>query len=430
MRRRVWVLATVVALLAGASVMGVGEDGGLGRIAYTLPAIADIVEVKIERGDRALVLRQIEGQWSIAPGGHALDEQAHRDLIDTLSTPVVMDQALEVGESTPARLGLGPAATQVSLKSKTGVTRFRVGKLVDGRHTFIAPLGETVSYRARANLPGVFQRPLNLWRNRQLFDRKYADMAAVERRQGARVIWRAERADPTSPWRLVRPEGMNVGQREVDAVANTLGTLRADGFLGNIGDHAPSYTIMGESFDGARFGVALEPTRGPLIRGRSTPGDTFVSLPRSRVLFLDAQVSDLRNRRLFDLSPDGIRELVIPRTPALHLKRTHDGVWNLVTAGRETPADETRARDFVAWVAQLRTAGFPAVIPESAFAETAEAAVIRDDRDRQTTLFLGAEYRNGARFVRTSARPDEVYILSPSTLERLGASPDDFIAAP
>jgi len=430
MRRRVWILATVVALLIGVSVMGADDDAGLGPIDYTLPAIADIVEVKIERGDQDLVLRQAQGRWSIIPGDHALDEQARRDLIDTLSVPVLMDQTIQVGESTTARLGLGEESTRISLKTKTGMKRFRVGKLVDGRHTFIAPVGETVSYRARANLPGVFQRPLALWRNRQLFDRKYGDMAAVERRLGERLVWRAERAGPEAPWKLTQPEGMDAGQREVDAVANTLATLRADGFLGEIDDHKPSYTIMGESFDGAKFGLALEPTTGPLIRGRKMPGDTFVALPRSRVLFLDAQISDLRNRRLFDLSPEGIRELVIPRTPPLHLKRDGQGGWRVVTAGRETPADGTRADDFVTWVAQLRTAGFPATVPGDAFAETAEAAVIRDEKDRQTTLILGAEYRNGARFVRTSARPDEVYILSPGSLARLGASPDDFIAVP
>ena len=93
MRRRVWILATVVALLIGVSVMGADDDAGLGPIDYTLPAIADIVEVKIERGDQDLVLRQAQGRWSIIPGDHALDEQARRDLIDTLSVPVLMNNS-------------------------------------------------------------------------------------------------------------------------------------------------------------------------------------------------------------------------------------------------------------------------------------------------------------------------------------------------
>lgn len=430
MRRRVWVLGSIVSVLGLIALLSAGDDARYTRITYTLPALKDVLEIKVERGAQTLTLTQINGEWLIEPGNHALDKQARRELIGTLSASVMMDQSLRAAELDAAKLGLGPQAPWINLKTKEKVVRFQMGKLVDGRHTFISPANEEVAYRARANLQGVFGRPFDLWRDRVLFERQYRDMAAVERRQGDRLVWRAERADPKSPWRLVTPAGLDAGQKEIDAVANTLATLRADGFLGATHDHAPTYSLMGQAFDGARFGIALESTNGPQIRGRVIPGDAFVSLPRSQVSFLDAQASDLRNRRLFDLAAQDIRELVIPRTPRLHLRRTEAGDWNVIIGGRPTPADADRVNAFVEWIVQIRSAGFPARVPADAFTETAEAVLIRDARERQITVYLGREYRNGAHFVRTSSRPETAYILSPTALGRLATSAKEFIAGP
>jgi len=430
MRKRVWILGCLAVGLTGITLLGTGKESNWGRIAYTLPALSDLVELKIEQGADTLSLQKKQGKWLIFPGSHALDEGAQRDLSEAFVNPVVMDQALRSDTSEATRLGLGSNAPWITLKTNTTKTRFKMGRLVDGRHTFISPDGEEIIYRARANLPGVFARPIELWRNRTLFGREFTDMAAVQRKQGDRIIWRAERSDPKSKWRIVIPEGIDTGQQEVNAVANTLATLRADGFLQAIDDHEPTYAVFGEAFDGSTFGISLEPTNGPIIRGRSMPQGAFVELRRSRVSFLDAQVSDLRNRRLFDIKIDDVREVVIPRVPRLHLKRISGDEWESITAGRAVPTHRQRVEDFVEWLTQMRTAGFAANLPDDAFATSAEAMLIRHGKDRQTTLFLGAEYRNGARFARTNTRPGTVYILSPTALKQLGTDPDTFSAAP
>jgi hypothetical protein len=430
MRRRVWLLAALSVVLGIIAVVGAPDDDGNTRIHYQLPAIDLVHEVQIHQSGARVTLRRDGERWSITPGHHPVEAQAADDLRGVMASPVVMDQALGRDQMSPASLGIAEASPTVTMTTGSGeVVRFRLGKLVDGRHTFIQPHGEEVVYRARANLRRVFGRPLDQWRERQLFGREYADVAVVERLQGGRTVWRAERPDATSPWRLTHPLGLDAGQREVGAVANTLATMRVERFIEDADDFEPSYTIRGEDFAGQAFGLELEAESKSGVRMRTVGAGVVAEADRSRAVFLDAQVSDLRDRRLFDFSLAEVTEIVVPRTPTVHLKRMDEHNWALVTAGGEMPLPPGRVDDFVEWITTLRTGGFVAQVPADAFQRTAEAAVIRHGADRQTTLFLGGEYGNGARFARVSDRANRVYVLSPTALQRLAMPPEFFTGA-
>ena len=430
MRRRVWLLAALSVVLGIIAVVGAPDDR-ISRIEYQLPAIDLVGEVQLDQAGARVTLRRDGERWSITPGDHAVDTQAADDLRGIMANAVVMDQALGRDHVAPAKLGIQEASPMITLRTHSGaVIRFRLGKLVDGRHTFIQPHGGEVVYRARANLRRVFGRPLDQWRERQLFGRQYADVAMVERLQRGQTIWRAERSDATSPWRLTHPLGLDAGQREVDAVANTLATMRVERYIDSADDFEPSYAIRGKDFAGHVFGVELEAASKRGVRMRTVGTGVFAEAAQSRAVFLDAQVSDLRDRRLFDFSLAEVTEIVVPRTPTVHLKRLGEHSWALVTAGGETPLPPGRVDDYVKWITTLRTGGFVDQVPADAFEQTAQAAVIRHGGDRQTTLSLGGEYGNGARFARVSDRANRVYVLSPTALQRLATPQEFFTDAP
>lgn len=436
--RRIGVLLAINVALALAIAVSWPRDAAEAGPTFTLPALGSIERIEIRRtGQRDVTLTRGEGGWQA--DGAPIDRYALADLEAAMAAPVGVDQA--VAAEGLERYGVGEHALTVTLHAGGAGQTVRVGKGLDGRRTFIWPVGGEQVLRARADLRRAFDRPAAHWRERRLFAREARDVAVMRRVVGERVEWVARRAGPEAPWVLTAPgvEGgaepgtieavpIEAGQDEIDAVANTLATARADDFVEGEG-FAVVATVQAEAFGGEAFALEL----GPLADDGSRPGRVagqaaVARLPRHLAIFLGATADDLRERRVFAVSAvEAVDEVAIGGAPPTRLVR--DGQQWRMTSPTAQPVSTRAVEGWVSGLLGVKAAGFVDAAPAEAFAVVAHRVALRLG-DRQVELEVGGVWQGKARFARTTDRPERVVVLGASTVEALRPAAAVFVEGP
>jgi hypothetical protein len=423
------VLAAVCAALAATLLAGRRSPAPTGT-ELTLPAIADGAAdgfTVTRPGQPPVTLALKDGAWRVvAPIAAPADADAVEAVTGTFAQPLASDQAVPMPAEERGQYGLGGEGVVVALRrGDAELVRFRLGKVVDGRRTYVEVAGrEGVAWRVRANLLRVFDRGVDEWRDRQLFHVDDDALARLETSRGRQVRWRAVRADAKSPWRFEIPAGVEASDADVRGVAHTFATLRADAFLPDDARFAPTLRAEATTFDGRTLTVELAPTPDGAVARRA--GDaSLVHLPAHLVAFLDQGAEALRDRRLFDFGADRIRAVATSGAHALRLVRDEDQRWRLEAPVLINPVSPDQVMPFLEALAGLEAAGFPPDVPADAFQDT-DTIELRLIDDRQVTLTLGADFGNGARYARTSLRPDRVCLVGPAAARALLPAPDAF----
>lgn len=383
MSRRVMILAGICVALA---VLGQIQPSAptVVPIDFTLPATPARIEI-IERHADPIVLQRRDGAWFI--GDAPVDRHAQAALTAAFTQPVPMDARVEA--PSPGRFGLGEGALAVQI----GEIRVDVGKVADGRHTFIrAPDGNI--YRARINLRALFDRPAHTWPERRVFALPDDGVTGVVLKRGAHVVWGFEKG--AEGWRFTAG-GDRLDQNQAAGIAHMLATLRAERF------EAPSRFPV-------RLTVDLQTTQGPrtIEIGASTRGSASarisgrpgqLRIPKAVISLLDLPAAALTDRRLFRGDPTAVTAITL---------HTEAGVQRV-------------ERDGAGWRAallQLTALSAPPVVPPDAFAQPQISMIVESGATRWT-LTLGKPYQRGARYARTS--DGDVVIVGPATLRELAA---------
>lgn len=441
--KTVWALLALNAALAGAIALSWPDDEAAhARPGFGLPGIDVLDRFEIRRtGQADVLLKRTADGWTA--DGAPIDPYALADLEAAFAAPIGSDQAAPADALD--RYGLGEHALTVTLRGGRAAQTIRVGKGVDGRRTFVWPVGSERVYRLRADLRRVFDRPAVNWRERRLFARQAVEVAAMRRVVGERVEWVARRSSPEAPWTLTEPapeggagEGpvpaplaapVEAGQRELDAVANTLATANASAFVAGAG-FQPLVTLHGETFDGEVFALELGPVAEDGSRAARVAGQAaVVTLPRHQAVFLGATADDLRERRVFDaIEPGAVEAVAIAGEPEIRLVR--DGQRWRMTAPVAQPASPMAAEGWVEALLGVKAAGFVDAAPPDAFDEVARRVALRLSGDRQVELVVGAVWQGRARYARTSDRPERVVVLGAATVEALRPAPAVFTDGP
>lgn len=444
MRRSIGVLIALNVLLAGGIAL-TRPAPQQERPTFALPALAAVERIEIQRtGQRDVALLREGATWTVS--GAPIDPYALAALEAALAAPVGADQAVALAGADEDAFGVGEHALTVTIVSGAGQRTVRIGKGQGDRRTFVRPLDEAVIYRARADLRTAFDRPATHWRERRLFNRTPDEIAVLSSTVGERLDWSARRASPEAPWVLGagaagatggaaagEAGAIEAGQEEINAVANTLATAQAH-------DFAPPGTplrtvamLHAQTFAGESFGLALGPAAEDGSRpARVAGGEAVAIVPRHLAVFLAARAFDLRERRLFEVEWTAVVEVVIGGTPPIRLVREGGG-WRMVTApGAQgtQPVPTVAVEGWLSGLLGLRAAGFPEAVPADAFAAPVARVGLLLSGDRQIELEIGAPWRGGAHFARTSDRPARVVVIGAGALVALRPAPALFLATP
>lgn len=417
--RRVLVLLVLDGALLAAIGLSSLRPSGPRPIAFRLPALDAAAALRITRtGQPPVELRRVDGAWTA--GGDPIDPQGFEALRRALGAPVPADLALGAAGEALEDYGLGEHAITVSFEGAAPEGPVRIGRVVDGRRTFVWPVGGDRIFRVRGDLARAFDRPADHWTDRRLIPIELAELGGLRVTRGAALDWAAERPGPSAPWALTHPPGQVAGQAELGAVANTLATARVDGFAPGDG-FVPEQTIEATALDGRRFAVELQRADGGRMRAR-LPGRRRVAvLPRHLAVFLGARAADLRDRRVFEADVATLSAVAIGPPHPLRVVRGNDGRWRMAAPREAGPLPDGAVDGWLSALVGLQAVGFADRVAADAFAEPwrIDLAV----GGRQQTLEIGAPYGNGARLARRIARPNRVMVLAASALEVLRPDP-------
>lgn len=420
MPRRVAVMLVVDLLLLAAIGLSQLGDRAPASIEFRLPALGALDGLTIERtGQPTVELRRQDDRWTVADG--PIDPYALEALSEAFATPLGADLALAVEGARLDDYGLGEHAITLRLRGDGAPSDpVRIGRVVDGRRTFVWPEGGDRIFRLRADLGQVFERPAVQWSDRRLVTVGVEDLAALRMRRGERMDWSARRAAPDQPWALDHPPGLVAGQDEVGAVAATLVTARAVGFVAPEG-FAPTGALEAQTFDGRRVSIEFRPADGGLL-ARLPSRARLAQIPRHQAVFLDAHAADLRERRVFGgVAIEAVQGVVIEGPDALRLARQPDGRWQMLAPQKAGPLPAAPVDAWLGAVVGLRAVGFADRVVDDAFARPERLHL--EVGGRQLTLEIGGPFGQGARLARRADAPTRVMVLGASVVERLRPDP-------
>ncbi len=417
--RRVYLLAGATALLLALGLLGRRRPAGEAPPEWRVPALEALTDIHLEAtGRKPTHLRRSKGGWGVQPSGAALDAKALEALEAVLAEDLRCDYAEVPPKGDLAPYGIGEHSLKVELVGRAGRTRFRLGKVIDGRRSFVLPEGEQRVHRVRGNLARALDR--RSWQEARLFpSQSAAKVAQIELLRSGRLRWRAEREAAEQPWRLLQPAGLAAGQAELHAVANTLATARSEVFVEAA--FRPAFEIRARTFAGDSLRLLLGPRaeNGSALAQR--PGGPVTRLPNHLLTFLDVEAEQLRERRLITTQTP-IVELVFAAPVRLRIQKTQAD-WRI--DGRPLPPG--RGEALTGALQGLRALGFPPKPPDAAFDQVWQRVELRLEDDRVLRLQIGAEMQRGARYARVDEGP--VAILGPRSLEALRPSAEALLSA-
>jgi hypothetical protein len=400
-------------------------------IDYHLPKFDELTAVEVLRtGQPPTSLSRRGKTWTVNGLTAPMDPHALSKVSESLALPVSMD--LEIGKPTSlSEYGLSEHAITISLKGKT-TQRIRIGKVVNGRTTFIRDEGTGIVYRAQTNLRRAFDRPALAWRKRQIFDASFADVQTLRSERNRQVSWQVSRESAKAPWRFKLPVGIDAGQKEVDAVANTLVTASAQAFSDGHVLENPRVRLIFGTVKG-QFGLDLgsrTQTGGVEAQALEWTGSTFspkgpiLILPRHQAIFLEPSASDLRNRRVFSFTPDQITGVNVERPKKLRLTRR--GVeWELESGAQRQTLSREQGDLYADRLSTLRAISIASKAPNDAFDRPFGSITIKLDGARLVTATIGQLFGSG-RYVRTDDEPSRSMIVAESGLRVLMPTPSEF----
>jgi hypothetical protein len=394
-------------------------------IEYRLPPLSEIASIEVTRTNRVPVsLNFLDGHLVIGERQSAGDLVAQKQLSKAFENSIGMD--LSIGRNARAdRYGLSEHSITVSIRSKTSqIAHFRLGKVIDNQRTFIEDVGTGNIYRAQADLREVFDRPIFTWRERRLFPQHdYKDIRSIQMNHKGNAAWKVSRDNSKSHWKAVSPDTVEVGQREVDAIANTLASAQAISLVQD-DIFVPTRTLHATTFDGTNLILKLGLSRKDgSVQVRTQRGD-LVLLPRHQNIFLQATLDDLRNRRIFDHSSEQVRAVSLAGADSVQL--TFNEGWFLVSPGPRTLLKRQVSDSFLEALTSLKGSGFGSV---EAFGTVAFSVTLRLEDNSIEVLELGAPFGKG-RYARRRSKPNRVLVLPASAIRLLEVTRSELIKTP
>jgi hypothetical protein len=424
MSRRIIVLLVLCAGLALALWV---DSGGvaLEQPRFSLPAFEAVRSFEVHRTGQASVhVQRTATGWQVLPEKTPADGHALAEIARVLATPLAMDQRSQrVGDGS--RYGLGEHALRVVLQHPGGAIDLAIGKVVDGRRTFIEPAqgpSGTV-YRAQANLRRLFDRPPHTWRERRLFAHVFSDINTLRRKDGSRLTWSLQRESPQTAWRLAQPAGAEVAQQAADAVINSLITAKVERYEAAEQPFEARTTLEAQTFSGETFGLEISGAPGEALRVRRLGDASVGQLPAWFGAFLDVRVADLRERSLLTLQPEQVQAVITERQRPISIERLPDGAWRMRAPEQIPVLNQDKVEAFLKQLANIQANGFVQAVPDDAFVSPWGVLRIRLNDARTLRMEVGARYGASARFVRIDQQPATGAVISTATLAGLFVGP-------
>ena len=394
-----------------------------------VPSIKGFDGVEIQRfGLERITLKKITDTWFLQPGNRPLSARVSKQLHDTFAQPLHSDYAVDLTDLDPRDFSVTEAATVVTLKKGNEVIMaFRMGKVVDGKSTFIRKPNESTAYRINTNLRQLFDRQPIDWRERRVIGLQANDVQGIKCSGKGFKDWSIARETSETDWQMTVPKSMLVSQAVANSMANTIATVRAESFHEKL-PFQPQLAITLRTFSGASIilELAAEDEDGNRL-ARDANGLVFL-IPRHQAMFTAPTIDILRNRRLFKFSPDDAVELIFSGPPRIHLRKQPDQSWSMVAPQAKRRLSHLVMDSALSQISGLQTVGFPnRPQPDPMKRVYAELSIQLID-ERQVTVTLGGTFNETkARYAESTVHPGELYVLPHNAIKAIQPTVEDLL---
>ncbi len=470
------VLALSAFILGGLAVWQMNE-GSLDRLLGTPPTpIGEKIYPDLDPGEvTTIILRSGENQarfvhtdsgWvAEKPWKDRMDSRAALAILTFVNTAVAED-AVPRDDLDPALAGLGGAATELVLEDGADepVAHMRLGrrtpwqKLTEEENpqplptTYLLPLErgrKSHVYAATGDILALFKDNFRFLRDHRpfYFNPLTLEKVRIRTAQGELTLGRA---DPKSPWRIVKPLDLPTDSTAVKELLEGLFTLQASS-LNDRGEKTmltpaaseETTTRIAISPFGSSEETVLEllPPESPDAREtQATVSDrpeTLFTIPLktepdfTSISDLPLTVNELRDSTLTNLNIASIRGIAIETatTPTILISREPPAPWIATVNGNSDSANEERLFDLLKAATSTRVLSFET---DAAPADLSKWGL---DRPVLTLTFLAANNQalriqfgldGGGNLFAKRVQGDTIMRLDPLFLEKIAVNPHEW----
>ncbi|MFM2197320.1 MAG: hypothetical protein RLZZ505_752 [Verrucomicrobiota bacterium] len=354
----------------------------------------NVARISLRSGDTEAVFVKTPSGWvATTPWEDRMDYRATLAILTLANTTLAVDR-VERDKLDPAAAGLVAGFTEVTCEDSSGekIAHFRLGRrapwlhLTEGENpqsiptTYLLPLErgrKSHVYAATGDLSPLFKDGFRRLRDHRPFQFNPLALGKIRIRTAEGELTLG-RADPSAPWRIIKPLDLATDPAAVKTLLEGLFELQATKIAGRSEVTLPSVTLTSENSQIAltHFGAEEEavldilPAETPEARETlaivSDRPNTVFTLPLKAeteivsIADLPLTVNGLRDPTLTNLNIASIRGIAIETatTPTILISREPPSPWTATIAGKAQAANEQRLFDLLLAVTGTRALSF------------------------------------------------------------------------
>ena len=367
----------------------------LGKQIYPDFKPENVARICLRTGETNSVFEKTQSGWiATKPWEDRMDYRATLAILSLANTTIAVDR-IEREKLDPAAAGLSVGNTEINLQDASGesLAHFRLGRrtpwlhLTEGENpqsiptTYLLPLEsgrKSHVYAATGDLSPLFKDGFRRLRDHRPLQFNPLGLGKIRILTCEGELTLA-RADPSAPWRIIKPLDLATDPDTVKALLEGLFELqatkiaeRSDLTLPSVTDSARGGQIALSHF-GSEVETVLEilpadtPEAREVFATVSDRPETVFTLPLKAaeaeivsLADLPLTVNDLRDPTLTNLNIASIRGIAIESatTPTILISREPPAPWTATIGGKEQIANEQRLFDLLMAVTDTRALSF------------------------------------------------------------------------
>ena len=367
----------------------------LGKQIYPDFKPENVARICLRTGETNSVFEKTQSGWiATKPWEDRMDYRATLAILSLANTTIAVDR-IEREKLDPAAAGLSVGNTEINLQDASGesLAHFRLGRrtpwlhLTEGENpqsiptTYLLPLEsgrKSHVYAATGDLSPLFKDGFRRLRDHRPLQFNPLGLGKIRILTGEGELTLA-RADPSAPWRIIKPLDLATDPDTVKALLEGLFELQATKIAERSDLTLPSVTAsaQGGQIALSHFGWEVEtvleilpadtPEAREVFATVSDRPETVFTLPLKAaeaeivsLADLPLTVNDLRDPTLTNLNIASIRGIAIESatTPTIRISREPPAPWTATIGGKEQIANEQRLFDLLMAVTDTRALSF------------------------------------------------------------------------
>ncbi len=322
---------------------------------------ADVTEVGIKGADRDLVFEKQGGKWNLkkplqvrASSGEVDGMISSMEYMERLVT--LTSKQIEEAKLTLADYGLSKPRVTATFKTQKGDMTLKIGNEArQGDGLYIQVAGDSNVYLVSKAVASRFDKKIEDYRERALFDFTSANTQRLEIKNGAKLL---EFSKTNTQWRIIQPLNTRADSVKVENFLQQTAGLRADDFLSEDPTASKDYGLEESSQE---ISVRVEKQDAPhtlLIGGKYKKDDkkitanikgqsSIVTIPALYGVEAAKSLTDFRDRHLFTVNASEVAEIELRNRQLVVTLQREGESWKIVQP-EKLEADNELIQQFLA----------------------------------------------------------------------------------